>query len=274
MSSTPFSTGKMVSFKASEAEARPTSFPRCCLLTTKTNVQSYNLPTSYPRPSSADSSCRSSPPSASPWRRHSATSSTSSTSPPWSLPTPPRTHTPPSTRRDSLVGAACGDWRTNAGPQKAPRKPSYYDVKLGMVFHLPGTQAVKDSLLPQNLAPTNRPWDHPAVVIAKFLLNGEEYVQFRTCTTFHGQKVEVAKPKRQQGLFLLADNDEDVVVHGRTRLGEMARGSSRFSKRTYVNLSFESIYSVKYEHLELHNGKLPIQFDQEAIDMIWRCKPF
>ncbi|KAH7389602.1 hypothetical protein DE146DRAFT_171077 [Phaeosphaeria sp. MPI-PUGE-AT-0046c] len=258
MSSSPFFTGKMGGFQLSEArstEARPVPFPR---------------PASYPRPSSADSSWRqASPPSTSSWRRHSATASTS---PPRSLRTPQRTPTPP--RRDSLFGSESGNWRVNAAPLKSLRKPSFDDVKLGMVFHLPGKQNVKDSLLSLELNEPNRPWDHPAVVVGKFVQHGQEFVEIRGCTTFHGQQVEAVKPKHQQSFFLLADNDEDVAVHGGTRLGRMAPGSTRFCKRTYVNLSWDSLYPVKYEHLELHNGKLPIQFDQDAVDMIQCRKPF
>lgn len=152
-------------------------------------------------------------------------------------------------------------------------KPSFDDLKPGMVFLLPGDQEVIDAMANSGLEETDRPWEHPAVVTWKFEKDGEEYVKFRTCTTFDHRSVVEAKPEHQRALFLLAENKEDVIPHWGTSLGRMAPCSDTFGKRTYVNLSFNSVYTVKYTMLKLFKGKLPMQFDEEALDMIKRCEP-
>jgi hypothetical protein len=103
---------------------------------------------------------------------------------------------------------------------------------------------------------------------------GKACVQFRGCTSFGGVHVEKYKPARFWGQFLLADNDEDTVPHAGTNLAMMRPGSGRFSKRTYVNLANNSLYTIEYQHLELMSGhKQPLRFSAAACRIIEAGKP-
>lgn len=138
-----------------------------------------------------------------------------------------------------------------------------------MVFYLPDEAALAGSRIHKKLSGSDQnPWCHPAVVVGKKIAtDGEKCVKIRLCTTFGGMHVEVRKPVQQQKLFMLADNTEDKTPHGSTSLAKMT-ASARFSKRTYVNLSIASEYTVEYKHLISYNGKPPMQFDAISLAKI------
>jgi hypothetical protein len=76
------------------------------------------------------------------------------------------------------------------------------------------------------------------------------------------------KPSHQQKWFLLAANEEDEEPHGDTCLAKMEAGSGKFVRRTYVNLSANSVFPIEYKHLGLFGTKPPMRFDSKARDII------
>lgn len=228
---------------------------------------SFKLPSaanaSWRRSSTTDlSPSPPSPPYPLPWRRRSAPT----------LSTDPTSSSPP--RGLPGVGANSTNWRVRSTPPPStiPCLPSFGEVKAGTILFLPNTD-LGSSRIHQGLHQDDEPWYHPVVVLGKFVTNGEQCVRIRTCTSFNNQRIEDAKLEHQRRCFLLVDNDADTEVHHGTRLGEMAPGSDRFSKRTYVNLSFNSLYEVEYKHLELFNGKPAMQLDEKTVAMVKNCDP-
>lgn len=71
---------------------------------------------------------------------------------------------------------------------------------------------------------------------------------------------------------MLADNEIDPIPHGNTCLAGVI-GKVKFPKRTYVNLSKDSVYEVEYDFLQPWNEGL-IQFDKAAIQRIKTRNPF
>jgi hypothetical protein len=139
-----------------------------------------------------------------------------------------------------------------------------------MVFHLPLIEPPADSIIHQRIKQVGQeqaPWNHPAVVVAKWEEGGKQCVSIRLCTTFGGVSVQERKPEHQQKFFLLADNEVDQEPHGNTCLAKMETGSG-FSKRTYVNLSHNSVYPIEYKHLDRYGTKPPMRFDSEARNII------
>jgi hypothetical protein len=201
------------------------------------------------------------------------------------LPTPPLT--PPSSRSSSPASSCSpsppptrglmGSWRATAAPPSSSNKslPSFDNVELGMVFYLPAEEKLTGSRIHEQLHGSDQsPWCHPAVIVGKRkAADGEECVEVRLCTTLRGTHVEVKKQFHQQGFFMLADNTEDNTPHGSTILARMT-GSSRFGKRTYINLSFNSKYTVEYRHLTPYNGNPPMQFDADALEKIQSGRPY
>lgn len=189
-------------------------------------------------------------------------------SPPSSPPTPPPS--PPVTR------GLKGSWRLGAAPPSSIDKalPSFDDVELGMVFHLPTEEKLVGSKIHEYVKGTGQnPWCHPAVVVGKKVdSKGEECVQIRLCTTFNGQTVTERKPAQQRRLFILADNHQDNEPHLGTTLAKMI--GARFGKRTYVNLSENSEYDVEYRYLTSYNGKPPMRFDHESVQKIRSLCPY
>jgi hypothetical protein len=208
-------------------------------------------------------------------RRQSSSSSCSSSSltPTFSsTSSSPRTPSLCRSRRSSTLSSRLAEsWRTDTGPLSLGIKglPCFDEVDLGMVFFLPDIQLQLESRIQDKLAGSSQfPWNHPAVVVAKSVENGEQCVRIRLCTSFRGQRVEDRKPYHQQKYFVLADNSEDLVPHCNTRLARMEPGSASFSKRTYVNMSHDSEYPIEYKHLALWECKPSMRFDHASFEMI------
>jgi hypothetical protein len=138
-------------------------------------------------------------------------------------------------------------------------------VQVGQVFNLPKIPESSDSIIHRQMGRDENPWNHPVVVIRKWVGDGgEELVDIRMCTTFGGARIENHKVERQWGLFALADNDQDRVPHPNGRFATMAPSSDRFKKRTYINLSPGAAKSVEYRFLTswVTASGMPIQFDK------------
>jgi hypothetical protein len=135
-----------------------------------------------------------------------------------------------------------------------------------MVLHLSQDPAPPESRIYQKLqaGESQDPWNHPAVIVGKWIEGGEQCVSIRLCTTFHGVKVVDRKAEHQRKYFLLAANDVDEEPHGDTCLARMEAGSGKFTRRTYVNLSANSVYPIEYKHLGLFGTKPPMRFDSKA----------
>ncbi|KAL5120122.1 hypothetical protein ACEQ8H_001947 [Pleosporales sp. CAS-2024a] len=206
-----------------------------------------------------------------PFRRRSESPS----NPPLSIlctapPSPPRTPSPPASRV-----SVC--WRSTAAPPAAIRKvlPSFDDVEAGMVFYLPDEGDMLGSRIHESIGnQPQSPWCHPAVITRKGVEDdGEECVEIRLCTSFGGMDVVAKKPLQQQALFMLASNSEDENTHGGTCLARL-QDSGRFGKRTYVNLSRNSVYTVEYRRLTAFKGKPPMQFDAVSTQKIIAASPY
>ncbi|KAH7094759.1 hypothetical protein FB567DRAFT_586114 [Paraphoma chrysanthemicola] len=192
-------------------------------------------------------------------RRHSTGSSSSTSSSSSSASGSWRSSNAPWRRGNSLPAAP-----TTSLPLPTPSKPSFDDVQEGMVFFLP--EPPKSSRMQVAIDGTDQdPWGHPFVVTGKRVLDGDDCVEVRCCTSFAGRRItETHKPTHQHDLFVLADNNMDSVPHGTTSLAGVIAGSAKFPKRTYVNLSKASIYEVEYQYLTACKyGQ--IQFDLDAI---------
>jgi hypothetical protein len=162
-------------------------------------------------------------------------------------------------------------WRIGAGPSSSVKKgiPSFKDLEIGMIFYLPLTPAPASSRIHTELTRrrNQEPWNHPAVVVDKYLDAGEECVKIRLFTTFSGRGGLESKDLRHHHFFMLADNREDTVPHGDTDLATM-KGGAKFGKKTYLNLSAESQYPIEYKHLDLYNNHAPMQFDAFSLHLI------
>lgn len=159
-------------------------------------------------------------------------------------------------------------WQSGSPPSPTRRGcPIHVDLTLGTVFHLPLAQPDPSSVIFKELVEGDEPWGHPVVIIGKITKAGQDFVKFRTCTTFHGQHIDVAKPWYRRQTFLLADNSTDNVPHGDSELAMMAPGSARFKRRTYVNINRE--YTIEYHNLDAWSGP-QVVFDQASTQRIIR----
>jgi hypothetical protein len=142
-----------------------------------------------------------------------------------------------------------------------------------MVLHL-SNPAPPESRIHQKLLAggAQDPWNHPAVIVGKWIADGEQCVSIRLCTTFHGTRIVDYKTARHQKLYVLAANEEDEKPHGDTCLAEMEAGSGKFGRRTYVNLSANSVFPIEYKHLGLFGTKPPMRFDSKARDTIMNAR--
>jgi hypothetical protein len=114
------------------------------------------------------------------------------------------------------------------------------------------------------------PWNHPAVVFAKYEDDGEQYVRIQLCTTFGSQRVEDRKHKSLYDRFALADNDQDTLTHGTLSLAIMT-GPDRFTRRAYVD---ESEYDIELKHLDSWEKKSKFQMiSQLHLTLIDNAKP-
>jgi hypothetical protein len=197
------------------------------------------------------------------WRRGDP----SSTPPPSSSPSPSPSPSPPP--------FSSTNWRAGASSLLPEiNLPSFDNVELGMVFHLPENPAPANSRIQAKLArEPQSPWNHPVVITRMWEENGEQCVSFRTCTTFKGQHIEIARKPHEQTQFLLAANHEDEVPHGTTHLAMMETGSKTFARRTYVNLRPGSEFEIEYKHLALFGHKPPMKFDSDALERILQGPP-
>jgi hypothetical protein len=142
------------------------------------------------------------------------------------------------------------------------------------VLNLPKIPESADSIIHRQMDRDENPWNHPAVVIRKWVgEDGEKLVDIRLCTTFGGARIENHKAERHWGLFALANNDQDTAPHPNGCLATMAPTSDRFKKRTYVNLSPGGAKTVKYRFLTTWAtaSGTPIQFDKEWTEEICRA---
>lgn len=119
------------------------------------------------------------------------------------------------------------------------------------------------------------PWEHPAVITRKVVVNGEQCVGIRTTTTFGGQGIEKKKKPYHWRYFILADNTEDQTPHSGTVLATTKDGSAKFQKRTYINISPEGELIVEYKHLTAWaiNHK-QITFDAASTKRITELNPY
>lgn len=169
----------------------------------------------------------------SPWR----SSPSLGTSPPWRTPLT-ATSSPPNPSSHTKSSALIDNWRTNANPLRRKVLPNYKDVKEGQLCWLPPTPPSNDSKIYKKLdleAPTSCPFGHTVVVTRKWEENGEEYVDFRTCTSFSSRGGIKGKPEHQRRYFLHAEGPE----------------SQDFKKDTYVTVGAFSDYPIEYKHLEV-----------------------
>jgi hypothetical protein len=167
-------------------------------------------------------------------------------------------------RTSSSSSQSVQSWRSGARPLSSVSTvmPSFKDLEIGMIFHLPETPAPVSSKIQKELTcrQNQNPWKHPVVVVRKYEDAGVECVDIRLFTSFGERGGLSNKNPHHHRFFMLADNSVDNTPHGNTKLVTM-KGNARFGKVTYLNLSADSQYPIEYKHLELYNNQSPMQFD-------------
>lgn len=188
-----------------------------------------------------------------PWRRLSSTSASSD-----------------SEVVQTSSARSSGNWRIGAPPasKRLQGLPSFDDLRVGQVVYLPDR-----STIPANskIWPWIRsdPWHHPAVVTGKWEEEGEQYVHFRQATSFEGRTLEEARPHPNHWkYFFLAENKVDDSPPTGTQLLRTVPGSGCFPKRTYVNYSVGTRYSIEYKYLLPFSGAPLMRFDAESTSHI------
>ncbi|KAJ4365247.1 hypothetical protein N0V83_008866 [Neocucurbitaria cava] len=151
--------------------------------------------------------------------------------------------------------------------------PTYKECRPGDVVHLPLQEPAEDSIIWRKLNPngSEQPWNHPAVIIGKIEEDGKQCLRIRLCTSFGGRRIDKCKEPRHRNFYVLVDNKQDNTTHNSTRLTTLAPGSDKFTRRTYVNLSYGSEYFIEYKYLESWGPKL-IQLDAESTQRIIDCR--
>ena len=64
------------------------------------------------------------------------------------------------------------------------------------------------------------------------------------------------------------ENSVETVNQNQVRLAKMAPDSEVFKKRSYVNMSPNSLYSVEYKHLSVFRDQPKLKFDKQTISEI------
>ncbi|RMZ66173.1 hypothetical protein GMOD_00005250 [Pyrenophora seminiperda CCB06] len=162
------------------------------------------------------------------------------------------------------------NWRNTspsaATPPKACKKPDFQDLVEGQILYLRDSVAIQDSLRSNNQG--GNPVDHPVVILGKFNKKGAECVQFRHLTSFGGKSLEERKPEHQRHFFLPCESQDGSSPSEGAHIATLEAGSGVLAKRSYVNLSPNSIYQIEYTHLEVYKDQESLRFDTASTSYI------
>ncbi|KNG52275.1 hypothetical protein DDE82_000481 [Stemphylium lycopersici] len=210
-------------------------------------------PPTSPTPSSSSSSSSSSPPPPPhvSWRSRSSS--------PQSSPSPLRAQNP---------WASKSNWRNGSPPKPKPTigKPEFENLVEGQVLYLAWPPL--SSIFWKHPGMSD-PEGHPVVVIAKRKNRaGENCVDFRITTTFGGKRLQDKKSAYHWQYFMQCENSVEMVNQNEVRLAKMAPDSEVFKKRSYVNMSPNSLYHIEYEHLSAFRDQPELRFDKQTVSEI------
>ncbi|CAN9292025.1 unnamed protein product [Alternaria alternata] len=153
----------------------------------------------------------------------------------------------------SSFSSSSSDWHSESPlPRRKAGLPSFERLEDGDILYLPATPIPSSSIIRKH-PNQSEVENHLVVVLGKRRYHGKYIVSFRQFTTFHGISVEEKKPERQRGFFMLCDNDESMTTESTNPIARMALGLP-LKKRSYINLSPNSLFEIEYEYLDsFHN---------------------